>query len=229
MRISIILMSALAVLALAACAKITEKATEQAAMKKANACVRDVATSSEAVKVYKRLWLGDGNDTPDKLRDPAPLTPEEKNALTQLHGKMLQCRQIPASSSSPPDARETAYRDEYFQRSTAVYYKLESDDLPVGVANKLFIESNGKFQADMLRDRLPGVGPDAIEAQQDAEKMVQEYDQAAAAEQNRQAQQRQSQQRRSKQHPSQQSQPEQTVTTPNCTWVGNTLNCTTAR
>jgi hypothetical protein len=220
MRIGILFMSALAVPALTACADRAEKG----AMKEAAACARDVATSSVAAAVYKRLWLGDGNDTPEKLRDQAPLTPEERSALTQLHAKMLQCRQIVPSGGSASDARETQYRDEFFQRSAAVYYKLESGDLPVGVANRLFIESNGKFQADMLRDHLRAVPPDAIEQQREAERMIQESDRAAVADQNQQAQRR-----RQSQNQSKQSQLEQRVTPTNCRWTGNTLDCTTAR
>jgi len=220
MRIGVIVTSTLAVLALTACAG----RSDQGATKNAIACTRDIAKSPEASTVYKRLWLGDGSDAADKLRDPAPLTPEERSALTQLHGKMLQCRQFPYSASSPSDAREMQYRDDFFQRSAAVYYKLEGGDLPVGLANRLFIESNGKFQADMLRDHLR-VPPDAVEQQQDAEKMVQENDRAAAAA----AEQIPQAQRQSKKRQPKQSHAEQKAIAPTCTWVGNTLNCPTAR
>jgi hypothetical protein len=182
-------------------------------LKDANACANDVASSAQAVTIYRRVWLGDGTDTPDKLRDQAPLTTDERTALAQYHAQILQCRQgIPAdpSGTQTPEMRD---RDAVFQRSLTVYSKLETGELNVGAANKLLIESNGKFQADVLRDHLRPPPPAAIEAQKNAEKMVQAADQAQAP----------------LARPSKPRQAEQKPAMPACTWAGDALNCTPAR
>jgi hypothetical protein len=208
-----VFMSALAALALAACGG---DRANQRALKDANSCANDVATSSQAVTIYRRVWLGDGTDTPDKLRDPAPLTTDERTALAQYHAQILQCRQgVPAAGSSA-DPREMQYRDAVFQRSLAVYSKLETGELNVGAANRLLIESNGKFQADVARDHLRPLPAPAIEAQKNAEKMVAVADQAQAAQQP-------------SARSSKQRQAEQRSATPGCTWAGDSLNCMPAR
>jgi hypothetical protein len=212
MRIGIVFMSALAVLALAACGD----RAGQRALKDANSCANDVATSPQAVTIYRRVWLGDGTDTPDKLRDPAPLTTDERTALAQYHAQMLQCRQGVPAAGSASDPRDMQYRDAVFQRSLAVYSKLETGELNVGAANRLLIESNGKFQADMARDHLRPLPPAAIEAQKNAEKMVAAAGQAQAAQQP----------------PARSSKPrqaEQRSATPACAWAGDALNCTPTR
>jgi hypothetical protein len=48
----------------------------------------------EGQSIYKRIWRGDGTDTADKLSDPNPLTPAERNALVQVHNRAVQCRQF---------------------------------------------------------------------------------------------------------------------------------------
>jgi len=84
MRIRIFFTALLAVGILAACAEI--EATEL--FKKANRCA-DAAASSRAAKItFDRLWLGDGTDTADKLRDTAPITPEERNAFAEFQDKI---------------------------------------------------------------------------------------------------------------------------------------------
>jgi hypothetical protein len=75
----------------------------------------------------------------------------------------------------------------------------------VGVANKLVIESNGKFQADVSQGHAEAVRFEEIQRQQAAQAMLQASAVMAAA------------------------QPRPTMTTTNCNWLGNQLNCTSLR
>ena len=98
-------------------------------------------------------------------------------------------------------AWETPYWEEYFQRSDAIFYKLASGEIPVGLANKLSIESRGKFQVDVSKGHANAVRLEEVQRQRAAEAMLQASTQFAS-----------------------QSQPHMTTT--NCMWVGNSLNCT---
>jgi hypothetical protein len=102
-------------------------------------------------------------------------------------------------------AWEVPYWQEAFQRGDEIFYKLASGELSVGIANKLAIESNGKFQTDVSRGHAQAVAIDQERAQRASEAMMQASAQILAA---------QSQNR---------------VTTTNCSWMGNTLNCTSMR
>jgi hypothetical protein len=70
----------------------------------------------------------------------------------------------------------------------------------VGLANKLAIESNGKFQVDVSRGHADAVRIEEAQRQRAAEALLQASSQIAA------------------------SQPRMTTT--NCMWMGNMLNCT---
>jgi hypothetical protein len=94
---------------------------------------------------------GDDTDTADKLSDTKPLSQSERNALVQVHSKMQRCRQIIIEHDNKYAAWETPYWQEFFQRGDAIFYKLASAELPVGLANKLSIESQGKFQTDISK------------------------------------------------------------------------------
>jgi hypothetical protein len=60
-------------------------------------------------------------------------------------------RQIILAHDNAYAAWETPYWQDYFQRSDQIFYKLASGEISVGLANKLAIESNGKFQTDVWR------------------------------------------------------------------------------
>lgn len=218
MRIGILSISALAALAVTGCGGIAHNE----AIGNATSCARDINAASEMPIVFSRLWLGDGTDTADKLRDPAPLTPEQKAAYTNLHNRVLQCRRAVISANGASSTPQTVYQDEYSQRNDAIYDKLVNDDLPVGLANKFFIESTGKFQADMLRDNPRSIPPEQIARQQSAELMLSTTaaEMAAAA----QAEAEQNKHKRGKQRQAKRTAP--APAPPNCAWVGNTLNCT---
>ena len=102
MRSSLIVI-AMAV-ALGGCAIATQIATQQD-IKKANECMADVKASPEWQLVHKRIWAFDGTDTADKLTDPKPLTPDERNALLQDHNRIVQCRQIIITHDNQYDGR----------------------------------------------------------------------------------------------------------------------------
>jgi hypothetical protein len=44
-----------------------------------------------------------------------------------------------------------------YQRSDAIFYKLASGEIPVGLANKLLIECRGKFQVDVSKGHANAV------------------------------------------------------------------------
>ena len=152
--------------------------------------------------VYARLWAFDDSDTAAKLRDPEPLTKEEQKALVQVHNKTLKCREIAVSHDKRDAASETRYWQEYFQRSDAIFYRLASGEIPVGLANRLSIESNGKFQLDASRRHADAVRVEEAQRQRAAEAMMQAGARIAASQTK--------------------------ITTTNCAWLGNTLSCATS-
>ena len=112
----------------------------------------------------------------------------------------MQCRQIIVSHDNRYAAWETPIYQEFFERSDQIFYKLASGELPVGLANRLYIESNGKLQVDLSKGHADAVRVDEARQQQAAQALLQASAQMAA------------------------SQPRTTTT--NCTWFGNSLNCT---
>ena len=191
----------------AGCAQITDQISSTDAAAVYAKCVADVRATPESQLVSARLWIGDGTDGVAKLNDAKPLTPPEREALAQVHDRSAQCRQIVSQ-----DKRYAAWQSppwqEYFQRGDAIFYKLSNGEIPVGMANKLAIESRGKFQAEVLKERADAIRPEEVQQQRAAEAMLQANTQMAAS-QPRQARQR--------------------VTTTNCAWFGNALNCTSVR
>ena len=151
--------------------------------------------------VNARVWASDDSDTAAKLADPNPLSEVERTALVQVHNKMLRCRRAIITYVNSNAAWQAPYWQEMFQRNAAIFYKVGSGQIPVGLANKLTVESNGKLHADLLRAK-----PDAISAedwwrQRTAESQIQDAQKLA-------------------------SQRRPHVTAPNCSWLGNALNCT---
>jgi hypothetical protein len=202
MSCRVALLIAVAAIALAGCSVIGAIDAKQASQK-ASECIQTVRNSPEGQIVFARIWLGDGTDTAAKLSDPLPLTKEQQEAFVQVHNKMMPCRQIIIQHDNSFAAWETPYWQELFQRGDQIFYKLASGELPVGVANKLIIESTGSFQVDVSRGHANAVRVEEAQRQRAAEAMLLASAQVAA------------------------SQPR--VTTTNCSWVGNTLNCTSLR
>jgi len=197
MRACLLVTLCLVVGGLASCTVI---ATQQSA-KSGSSCLQDVKSSQEGQIVYAKLWASDATDTTDKLSDPNPLTPTERDALAQVHNDIISCRQTIISDDSRSAAWELPYWLDYFKRSDAIFNKLASGELPVGLANKLTIESNGKFQADVLRRHPDAVPAEEAQQQQAAEALVQASAQITAP------------------------VPQSRLTAINCRWVANTLSC----
>jgi hypothetical protein len=65
-----------------------------------------------------------------------------------------------------------------FPRSDAIYYKLSSGEITVGAANKLTIESRGRFQTEALREHPDGIRAEEVQQQKTAEAMLQLQSQA---------------------------------------------------
>jgi hypothetical protein len=176
-------------------------ATRQTA-KQASSCLQDVNSSPEGQIVYAKLWAFDATDTAAKLSDPNALTPTERDALVHVHNAIISCRQMIVSDDNRSAAWELPYWLDYFRRSDAIFDKLTSGEVPVGLANKLTIESNGKFQADVSRRHPDAVPVDEAQQQRAAEALVQTSAQIPVPE------------------------PDSRLTAINCRWVANTLNCT---
>lgn len=191
----------------AGCAQVTDQISSTDAAAVYAKCVADVRATPESQLVSARLWIGDGTDGLAKLSDAKPLTPPEREALAQVHDRSAQCRQI-VSQDKRYAAWQSVPWQEYFQRGDAIFYKLSKGEITVGMANKLAIESRGKFQAEVLKERADAIRPEEVQQQRAAEAMLQTNTQMAAS-QSRQARQR--------------------MTTTNCAWFGNALNCTTVR
>jgi hypothetical protein len=203
MRVVTVSVCAITFFTLAGCAQIIGRVAAVDAADKAKACIAAYRATPEYQLIAPRLWQFDDTDTATKLSDPNPLTPSERNALVQVHNKAVQCRQIIISHDNQFAAWETPYWQDYFQRTDEIFYKLASGELPVGIANKLSIESKGTFQAAASRGNAQAVQAAEVQRQQAAEAMMRAGAQLAA------------------------SQPRMTTT--NCTWMGNTLNCTSMR
>ena len=181
-------------------ASCTLTATQQTA-KSGSSCLQDVKSTQDGQIVYARLWASDATDTEAKLSDSNPLSPTERDALAQVHNDIISCSQMIILDDSRAAAWELPYWLDYFKRSDAIFNKLASGELPVGLANKLTIESNGRFQADVSRRQADAVPVDEAQQQQAAEALMQASAQSAS--------------------PEVQSR----LTSMNCGWVANTLSC----
>ena len=170
--------------------------------KQASSCLQDVKSSPEGQVVYAKLWASDATDTAAKLSDPNPLTPSDRDALVQVHNDIISCKQMIMSDDSRSAEWQLPYWLDYFRRSDAIFDKLTSGEIPVGLANKLTIESNGKFQADVSRRHPDAVPVDEAQQQQAAEALVQASAQIPVPE------------------------PDSRLTAINCRWVANALSCT---
>jgi hypothetical protein len=192
---------------LAGCGLVAQQQAREAtheAILSAGNCIKEARATPEGQIVGARLWLNDGTDTADKLSDPKPLTKDERNAFVIMHNKLLACRQIIIAHDNQYAAWETPYWQDLFQRGDAIFYKLASGEIPVGIANKLTIESAGKFQSDVSRGRADAVRVEEAQRQRAAEAMLQAGTQLLASQQRQ-------------------------VTTTNCAWMGNNINCTSVR
>jgi hypothetical protein len=194
-----------AALGLANCARIVGQIDAQNAAKNAKSCFEEVWKTPEGELLSVRLWCFSELDTGTKLSDPNPLTKKERDALVVVHNQIQQCKQIILTHDNNYAAWETPYWQEYFQRSDEIFYKLASGEIPVGLANRLSIESHGKFQTDLSRGHAQAVAVDEAQRQRASEAMLQAGTQILAA------------------------QSQSHVTTTNCSWMGNTLNCTSIR
>jgi hypothetical protein len=188
---------------LAGCAQIAANR----AVADAKACLQAVKETPDGQLLRRRLWANDETDTPDKLSDPNPLTKDEREALVRQHGKVIPCRQIILNHDNRFAAWETPYWQELFQRTDDLYVRLAAGEMPAGTANRLAIESTGKFQTDVSRGHAQAVAEAEIRQQRASEAMLMAGSQILAA--------------------SAANQPRTTTT--NCTWFGNTINCVGTR
>jgi hypothetical protein len=184
--------------ALIGCAQI---ATQQSS-KDFQACAAEVKATPEARLVFTRLWAFDDTDTSSKLSDKAPLTKEQRDALVVCHNRNEKCRQIIVNHDVRFAAWELPYWERLFQRGDAIVTKLAAGEIPVGVANQLLIQVNDEFKVAVSQGNAQAAAIAAERQQRASEAMMQAGSQMIAA---------------SQQH---------SMTTTNCSWLGNTLNCT---
>jgi hypothetical protein len=135
-------------------------------------CVTELADSADGKVLYARLWRGNDTDTVDKLTDRKPLTKEERDTLLRFKNKSLNCRQIVIAHDTQYAAWELPYWQELWQRPDAIHVKLMAGEIPVGIANRLLIESYGKFQADISRGRADAVRVEEAQRQRAAEALL---------------------------------------------------------
>jgi hypothetical protein len=152
----------------------------------------------------RRLLLASGKadstDNAAKLSDPNPPTPAERDALVKGHSKALECRQIIISHDNVFAAWELPHWRAYFARQDELFTKLASGELPVGVANKLNIESTDQFQTEAARGQADETRLQQVQGERRTEAAMQ-ASAAMAANQPR-------------------------MTSQHCTWMGNSINCT---
>jgi hypothetical protein len=121
----------------------------------------------------------------------------------RVHNRQVACRKNAIEYGSRYRALEMPYVQDYLRRQDAIFAKLASGEMVVSTANKLTIESHGKFQAEDARGHADAVLLSDIRRQQAAEALLQASAQISA---------------------SQRSQVPQ-VTNTNCYWSGSNLNC----
>lgn len=204
-------LAAFALQALTACTQlVTQEAAGEARAKFAK-CGAENRATPEGQLIAGRLWMGDGTDSAAKLLDPYPLTPTERAALVQLHDRAVQCRQVILAHVDKNGAWQSPYLQEYIQRSDQLFSKLASGEIPVGLANKLSMESDRKLQDDLAGGPLfgdghiDGIRTDQARRERTADAVLAQSDQIAA------------------------SQPGPRMPTTYCSWFGNTLNCASLR
>ena len=212
MRASLCLLIGVVVNALAGCSQlVTQQAAKQAQSQFAK-CGAQNRASPEGQIIAGRLWMGDGTDSAAKLLDPYPLTPAERAALAQMRSRAAQCRQIIMTRVDQSAAWQLPYLQQYVQRSDQVFDKLAAGELPVGLANKLTIESDRKLQLDLTSGAIGGVDQatagvrtDEAQRERNADALLEQSNQIAA------------------------SQTSPRLPTTYCSWLGNTLNCASLR
>jgi hypothetical protein len=162
----------LLILILANCSGIIGQFAAKEARGNFENCIREAKASPEGQIVTSRMWMGDGTDTVEKLTDRRPLTKNEKDAFLRYHSKVLPCRQIIIAHDNQYAAWETPYWEELFQRADAIRFKLISDEITVGLANRLTIESGGKFRVDTSKGHADATRIAQAEQQRAAEAML---------------------------------------------------------
>jgi len=135
-----------------------------------------------------------------KLSDPKPLTPAERHALIRGHAEIVKCRHLLTDHDRVFAAWELPRFQAYFARQDALFTKLASGEMPVGAANQLQIASLDQFQVEQSRGQADETRFRQVQAER--------FSEAAMAANATMAANR------------------PRMTTTNCTWMGNSINCT---
>jgi hypothetical protein len=204
MRAFLFLLAALALHGLTGCAQIlmAQDSTTTDARGKFKKCTAENGVTAEGQALSTRLWMEDGSDDVEKLLDSNPLTPAERTALIQFHNKALLCRQI--ITTNVDHSASSSFFQDHARRSDAIYSKLANGQIPVGLANRLSIESDRKLLVDLANGHVDGLRPEEAARQRAMDEMIEASNRLTAA------------------------QPQSTTAMPSCTWLGNSLYCTAA-
>jgi hypothetical protein len=211
MRASLVLLVAFVVPALGGCSQLVTQETSAQARNQFAKCGAENRTTPESQIMAGRLWMGDGTDSAAKLLDPYPLTPTERTAVVRMHTRAAQCRQIIIAHAEQSAIWQLSYLQGYVQRSDQVFDKLASGEIPVGLANKLSIESDRMLEADLAGGpvepggHIAGVRIQEARREQATDALLEQSNQIAAA------------------------QPAPRIPSTYCSWLGNALNCGSLR
>jgi hypothetical protein len=204
MRMRVILPAVFVLLAVFAVAACTQDPTQRAsadARAEVSQCGAENEATPESHIIAARLWMGDGTDTIVKLTDQRPLTPAERTALTQVHTKAAQCRQIFIAHATQYAPAQLPIIERYVARSDQIFDKLVNAGLPVSIANRLSIENDREFQDDFAGTQGSGIKMEVVQRRREVDAMLAQASQIEAA-----------------QTPSQ-------IAAPSCSWNENTLEC----
>jgi hypothetical protein len=203
MRALSLLLTVSALSALTGCAQLLAQDTSPDSRGKFKKCMAETRATPEGRMLAPRLWMEDSSDAVEKLLDPNPLTPTEREALAAFHNRAVQCRQIVLAHAKRYTAGQAPFFQDYARRADAIFYKLANGQIPVGLANRLTIESDRKLLEDLANGRGDAVSAEETERQRSLDAMITASNRLAAA------------------------QTQSGPPAPTCTWLGNALYCAT--
>lgn len=204
MRPSFHLLAVLAVYTLTGCTQfMAHEDASSDTRSKFKKCTSENVATAEGKLLSERLWMEDASDGVEKLADANPLTAEEREALVKFHNKALQCRQIIITHAQKTSPAQAALFQDHGKRSDAIFSRLANGLIPVGLANRLSIESDRKLLIDLSNGHADTLGPQEAARQRETDELLEASDRLTA-----------------------EAQAKSKTPMPTCTWLGNSLYCT---
>jgi hypothetical protein len=131
-------------LALAGCQSVAESQTQ--AREAFATCKKLTFETADGTLLKRRLWVGDGTDSPAKLTDPMPLTRAERDALARYTASVLRCRQIVTENDATDAVGAMPASQIFSARTDEIRTKLEAGEIAVGAANRLQMQAWEDFR-----------------------------------------------------------------------------------